>query len=422
MGAYRDNQGTWHYRKRITLADGTGTRIKGTPAINTKLEAERAERAHVERILRGGSEQLEPSAPAEVRREEEPLTLSKFVETIWWPKYSAGGGRRGVNSPTTLMEKDMHLRVHILPALGQLPLGDISNEAMTGFFGTLREGGYGRKGRRPTSTEKKAVQKRLERERGRKDRGKPKKGLAEKSVKNIRTTLRTILGFAVKWGYLDRMPEIPDVVVPEPSFDWYRPGEVRRLLVAARDEWARVVLLFAVHTGVRMGEQRALRWADVDFETRIISIRRSAPKWLVVEKSPKSNRHRRVDLTAELGEALEKIRHGGELVFCNTDGSKLRPGQFHEILWAAQRKGGLRRIKWHELRHSFASILTTGGAPLRIVQSLLGHSTIRMTERYAHLAPGESAGYMHLLATQPAPTASSAGPASGPARPKSDPN
>jgi len=171
-----------------------------------------------------------------------------------------------------------------------------------------------------------------------------------------------------------------------------------------------------------MGEQRAVRWSDVDFETRIITIRRSAPKWLVVEKSPKSNRHRRVDLTAELAEALEKIRHGGELVFCNTDGSKLRPGQFHEVLWAAQRKSGLRRIKWHELRHSFASILTTGGAPLRVVQSLLGHSTIRMTERYAHLAPGESAGYMHLLATHAVPTASSSGPASGPARPKSDPN
>ena len=184
------------------------------------------------------------------------------------------------------------------------------------------------------------------------------------------------------------MPEIPDVVVPEPSFDWYRPAEVGRLLSAARDDWARAVLLFAVHTGVRMGEQRALRWADMDFETQNITIRRSAPKGLVVEKSPKSNRHRRVDLTPELAAALEKIRHGGELVFCNPDRSKLRPGQFHEILWAAQRKSGLRRIKWHELRHSFASILTTGGAPLRIVQSLLGHSTIRMTERYAHLAPG----------------------------------
>jgi site-specific recombinase XerC len=124
---------------------------------------------------------------------------------------------------------------------------------------------------------------------------------------------------------------------------------------------------------------------------------------------------------ARVGRTLEKIRHGGDLVFCNPDGSKLRPGQFHEILWAAQRKSGLRRIKWHELRHSFASILTTGGAPLRIVQSLLGHSTIRMTERYAHLAPGQSAGFMHLLSTVPSKPSSS-GQRSGQFDPKSDPN
>lgn len=91
-------------------------------------------------------------------------------------------------------------------------------------------------------------------------------------------------------------------------------------------------------------------------------------------------------------------------VFCNSDGSKLQPGQFHEILWAAQKRAGLRRIKWHELRHSFASILTSGGAPLRGVQSLLGHSTIRTTERYAHLAPGQSASFIHLLATEPTPS------------------
>jgi integrase len=216
---------------------------------------------------------------------------------------------------------------------------------------------------------------------------------------NVRTTLQTLLGFAVKWGYLERMPELPEVIVPESSFDWYQPEEVAQLLAAARDERARTVMLFALHTGVRMGEQRAVRWSDIDFDRRVLTIRRSAPKWLVIEKSTKSNRHRRVDLTPELAEALQRARNGRDLVFCNGDGSKLQPGQFHEILWAAQRKSGLRRIKWHELRHSFASILTSGGSPLRVVQSLLGHSSIRMTERYAHLAPGQSTGFMHLLST-----------------------
>src|SRR5438045_6377766 len=120
MGAYRDNQGTWRYRKWITLLDGTGTRVKGTPAINTKLEAERAERGHIERVLRGERDPPERSSAGVARRKEESLNLSRFVKDAWWPKYSAGGGRRGVNSPTTLMEKETHLRVHILPALGEL--------------------------------------------------------------------------------------------------------------------------------------------------------------------------------------------------------------------------------------------------------------------------------------------------------------
>jgi integrase len=157
-----------------------------------------------------------------------------------------------------------------------------------------------------------------------------------------------------------------------------------------------------------MGEHRAIKWADIDFKRRLITVRRSAPKWLSIEKTPKSNRHRRLDMTPELVEALEKFPRVGETVSCNADGSKLKPGQLHEMLWAAQKKAGLRRIKWHELRHSFASILTSGGAPLVVVQSLLGHSTIRMTERYAHLAPGKSAAFMHLLSE-----ASSSGQCSG---------
>ena len=62
----------------------------------------------------------------------------------------------------------------------------------------------------------------------------------------------------------------------------------------------------------------------------------------------------------------------GELVFVNEDGTHLRPGQFRELLWGAQRRAGLRRIPWHGLRHSFASILVSGGTPLSVVQRWLG--------------------------------------------------
>jgi hypothetical protein len=300
MGVRKDRHGQSRYRKRIRLHDGTLFRVKGTPALNTKADAEQAERAHIERALRGA---LGPDA-----QPKEVLTLAKFVEEIWWPKYKLGGGKRGVNSVTTLMGKESNLRVHILPQLGALKLDKITNERVTEFFGRLREQGYGKKGRRTLSQKAKAVQKRKERLSGRKDRGLPRKGLSEKSVKNIRTTLHTILVFAVKWGRLSRMPDLPEVAVPESSFDWYRPEEAAALISATQDSWQRALLMFPLHTGVRLGEQRAMRWTGVDFKLNRVHIRRSAPKGLDIEKAPKSNRQRWVDLTPELSSAPQAIR------------------------------------------------------------------------------------------------------------------
>jgi hypothetical protein len=110
MGACRDHNNRWRYRKWITGRDGSRVRIKGTPSLDTKAAAEQAERDHIERALVG-----EPAEPVAIRsepkRKEEPLTLRRFVEEIWWPKFRTGGGRRGVNSYATLMEKDTYFRV-----------------------------------------------------------------------------------------------------------------------------------------------------------------------------------------------------------------------------------------------------------------------------------------------------------------------
>jgi hypothetical protein len=200
---------------------------------------------------------------------------------------------------------------------------------------------------------------------GEEGQGEAEEGLAEKTVKNIRTTLRTILGFAVKWGYLDRMPEIPDVTVPEPSFDWYRPVEVRRLLSGARDEWARAVLLFAVHTGVRMASSG--RCAGRTSISRRGSSRSGDRPQVVgggAEPQEQPLQTSRPHLGARPGAGEDPARRRARLL--QPGRIEAASGQFHEILWAAQRRCGLRRIKWHELRHSFASILTTGGAPLRV--------------------------------------------------------
>lgn len=408
MGVHRDQKGQWRYRKRIRLLDGKLVRVKGTPALNTKAAAETAERIHIEQALRGARGSDKP---------KEVLTVKQFIEDVWWPKFKAGGGKRGVNQETSLREKEGHIRIHILPRLGGLRLDKVNNERVTTFFGELRKQGFSKRGRPPISSRPEAIRKRRQRELGKGDDGQRRKqqsrksGLSEKSIRNVRATLRTLLSFAVRWGYLDRLPDLPEVVVPEGTFDWYQPSEAAELVDGARDTWERTLLLFPLHTGVRLGEQRAVRWADVDFNLSRIYIRRSAPSGFTTIKAPKSNRQRWVDLTPELAAALRSIRHGAELIFCNDDGSMLRPGQFQEILWAAQKRAGLRRIRWHDLRHSYASILASGGMPLFLIRGLLGHSSVQMTERYAHVAASQTAAYMPLLSgVSPPPNGPPAGP------------
>ena len=116
MGAYRDQHGRWRYRKRIPLLDGSFARVKGSPALNTKAAAETAERTHIERALRGASGSEEP---------KEVLTLKQFIEDVWWPKYKIGGGKRGINQETSLREKEGHIRLHLVPRLGHLRLGQV---------------------------------------------------------------------------------------------------------------------------------------------------------------------------------------------------------------------------------------------------------------------------------------------------------
>ena len=89
-----------------------------------------------------------------------------------------------------------------------------------------------------------------------------------------------------------------------------------------------------------------------------------------------------------LREVLVGHRHlRGPLVFCHEDGSMLSRDQVKRVLPRACRLAGLRSVQWHVLRHSFASQLVMAAVPLKVVQELLGHSTIEMTMRYAHLAP-----------------------------------
>ena len=114
--------------------------------------------------------------------------------------------------------------------------------------------------------------------------------------------------------------------------------------------------------------------------------------------TPKNGKTREIPLGDDVLAALKRHRHlRGDVVFCKDDGTMLAKGATKHPLWRACKRAGLRRIGWHVLRHTFASHLVMRKAPIKAVQELLGHSTIKMTERYVHLSPDVRKDAVRLL-------------------------
>jgi integrase len=134
----------------------------------------------------------------------------------------------------------------------------------------------------------------------------------------------------------------------------------------------------ALHTGMRRSEQYGLAWDCVDFEKRILTIPRS-----------KHGGTRNVFLNDTALAALQvvwKFSNGGGKVFTNgytSESTYGARGWFENSVKAAK----VKNFTWHCLRHTFASNLVMKGVDIRTVQELMGHKTIQMTLRYAHLAP-----------------------------------
>jgi integrase len=279
-------------------------------------------------------------------------TLAEFSKR-WLASRTASRG--------TVDSYKLHLDCHLLPALGAYRLEDVAGEVVDRFFADMHGKVVGEFLRRP---------------------------IGAKTIYNVRGTLRSILGTAVEWGELTKIPSLPKIKVPEAPFDFLTFEESDVLIGAARNDEQRALLLCGLHTGMRQGEQRALEWTDIEKHNGRIVIARSMDEDGRLGPT-KGRRVRYVPLTPELAAALKRIEHlRGPLIFCRGDGSYLRKTSFHERLWGTCRRAGLRKIRWHDLRHTYASHLVMHGVPLKRVQELLGHTTLVQTMRYAHLAPG----------------------------------
>lgn len=343
----RDNQ--WFYRKFVRLNDGRSVRIFGVPSTwglpNTKAGATAACNRHTAETLTTGKREAKPKPTAETPG---GVTVNEFA-----PKFIAVSETS--NKASSVDSKKQILTGHILPALGDVLLRDVTYAVIEDFKLALLK-----------PTEEKPA------------------GLSYKTVNNILTVLRRLLAVAAKRQLISAVPEIEWLRAAPQDFDFFKFDEADRLIEAAGD-W-RTMILLALRTGLRQGELLGLRWDDVDLVAGRIMVRQSIVRGRVT--TPKNHKPREIPLAQSALDALKSYRHlKGELVFCGPTGKALTKGECKHPLWRACKAAKLRRVGWHVLRHTFASHLAMRGVPVRTIQELLGHATLTMTLRYAHLAP-----------------------------------
>jgi integrase len=170
------------------------------------------------------------------------------------------------------------------------------------------------------------------------------------------------------------------------------------------------MIFVAMRTGLRRGELLGLRWVDVDLDVGRILVRQAYVRGHFV--TPKSGKPREVPLGDEVIEELRIHRHErGPLVFCDHEGKPFTSGMLMWPLDRARRNAKLRPIGWHVLRHTFASHLAMRGKPLKVIQEMLGHSSIETTMIYSHLMPEIAREAVKSL-DAPRPPAAPAAPAS----------
>lgn len=148
----------------------------------------------------------------------------------------------------------------------------------------------------------------------------------------------------------------------------------------------------AAYAGLRRGELVALHWRDVDFAGRKLIVRRSLSGETEV-RSTKSRRARQVPLPDQAATALERLCQRGDFtgpddyVFASRLGRRLDPSALRRRFERARDAAGLEPLRFHDLRHTYGSLLVAGGIDLTSVKAAMGHSHITTTERYLHARP-----------------------------------
>lgn len=357
---------TWSYVVDVGANTHSGRKQQMRGGFPTKREADKALRDLLRQV--DNQRYVEPSK----------LTLSRYVEKEWLPSVAPPHLRE-----TTWSSYSRELRLNVLPMLGEIPLQTLRPADLNRLYAYLLSD-------------------------GRKDgRG----GLSPRSVRYIHTILRKSLADARRRGRLDI--NVADLADPPKSSNWQTPKfstwtvlEVRQFLEGVQDERLFPGWLLAITTGMRRGELLGLRWVDVDLQVGQLAVLQTL---VMVDGQlrysiPKTRRSRRnIELDQASTRALANWQqqqqrerqlwgdawedHG--LVFTKENGAPINPDSWSGTFNRLVAQHGLPRIRYHDLRHTQATLMLAAKVHPKVVSERLGHHSTAFTlDVYTHVMPG----------------------------------
>ncbi len=235
-----------------------------------------------------------------------------------------------------------------------------------------------------------------------------KKGLSRRTVELVHSVLHRAFRQAVQGDMMGRNPT-DAVSVPRPKrqeMQTLNADQVKHLLATSTNDRLTALWMLLASTGLRIGEATGLCWNDIDLDSGRIVIQRALQRQNgvgLVFVEPKTERSRRtVHLSAGAVSALREHRKrqaverlqagplwdGQGLVFCTLTGKPIGPSDVDKAFHRALDQAGLPKIRVHDLRHTAATLLLSQGVHPKVVQEMLGHSTITLTlDTYSHVIP-----------------------------------
>ena len=203
-------------------------------------------------------------------------------------------------------------------------------------------------------------------------------GVANGTINRELACLKKMFNLAIKWGEAKRNPVVDVEFLEEPPgrTRFLSEEEAQRLIDCCSDHLKPIVMC-ALNTGMRLGEILALRWDHVHIKNVI-------EPYLEISET-KNNKKRFVPLNDDMLELLRSLKdNGSEYVFLGTHGRRLT--LVRKPFVNALQEAGIEDFRFHDLRHTFASHYVMNGGDLLALKEILGHSDLKMVERYTHLA------------------------------------